>query len=166
MTTGHHPKRIKVTKAQVEKALADPRVQRFIKMPRTLDHEHDVPYFGGISNDFKTIYIDRHVPLNLKVGDKTIDLELTIPVHEVIETALIECLGYRYEKAHAIATVVEDRRVEQLGVVPQSYADSLRPYIRSDEKEKLAKVPPALFTRPYSDSGDSETLRRIKKAQS
>lgn len=163
MTTGHKAKAHKVSEAEVDRALSDPSVIADIKKKRTIDRDHDVVYLGGISQSGEVVYIDRHLPRYVEVDGKKIDTDETLPPHEIVEHALMRILGFKYAKAHAIATLVEHRKLEMMGVDRRSYEDVLRPYIRADEHERLKKPPADLYLRPYEDSNDQSALKKLSQ---
>lgn len=154
---------VHVSPSEVRKALSNPVVQTHLVRKVKIDREHDIPYLAGYSKDGKTIYIDRHLPRTFAYQGKRVVVSKYLLIHERTEKALEEALGWRYAKAHAVATDEEHKAVRK--VVPVAvYENWLKPHIKTAESERLTKVPKDLDTEPYRDSKDAGTIRRLAKA--
>ena len=158
-----HKKNTAAESKEVEDALNNPQVQQRLKATRgyTINRNYDLPYLGGYSQDGNTIYLDRHLPTQLKAGSVDFSPDDFIPIHEHIEKAVIDGLGYKYPPAHEIATGVERRHVIAAGLNWQSYSKSLEPYIKADEVEKIERPPPDLDTTPYQGTPLLEKLKSL-----
>ena len=156
----------------MEKLKANPAVREKLWMPRTEDNSFDIPYIAGYSKDGKTIYYDRHLPevLKLKYDRSTRDINPRefLRLHETLEKAIIDALGWGYYHAHAAATAWERRNVfERLG--PQwwmPYQHAMDGYAKADEHEKIKRVPKDLDLTPYkAPPVNHKLLEAIHKAQ-
>lgn len=160
-----HKKNTGAESREVEDALNNPQVQQKLKATQgySINRDYDLPYLGGYSQDGNTIYLDRHLPTELKAGSIDFSPDDFVPIHEHIEKAVIDGLGYKYAPAHEIATGIERRAVIAAGLNWNAYSAALQPYIKADEVEKIQKAPPDLDTTPYE--GDKALLNRLKEAQ-
>lgn len=129
--------------------LKRPAVRRALGRPVKINRGYDVPYLAGYSKDGRTIYIDRHLPISLKIGARDINVTPYLLAHERTEKALIDAAGYDYAAAHEIATGAEHRSLVANRIDPAAYEKALAPYIKGTEKEKIAKAPPELDLTPY-----------------
>lgn len=148
------------SKQELEKLYRDqPSVRAFLREAHKLDHKHDIPYIGGISTDGKTVYLDRHVPL--EIGD--LPVAKLIILHETIEYAIIRELSRAkhdkfwfdhahkyYEQAHHLATAAEDLMLTGEGLKWKTYTEALRPYYKPVEDEKLENPPKDIALYPYT----------------
>lgn len=164
MSAGHdHRASQGMGSAEIDRVMAKPEVKAAMARPYGVDREHDLPYLAGYSQDGETIYIDRHLPEEIRIGARAINVDRFIELHEHVEKALIDALAYIYAAAHEIASRLEDRAVVAAGLDRHAYNNALNPYIKADEIEKLQLVPADLDLTPYLD--DPALLRRIKAAQ-
>jgi uncharacterized protein (DUF1684 family) len=130
-----------------------------------IDHKHDVPYLAGYSKDGGTIYLDRHLPLEIKIDGKRVNITGFIVRHEHTEKSLIDAFGMKYLPAHRIATAAEHELVQFHGIDPMEYEAKIRPHIKTAENEKLIKIPTDLDLTPYVDEHDilaKKIQKRIK----
>jgi hypothetical protein len=164
MSCGHHPKS-EGPSHLLDSAISDPKVRQKLARGAKVDRQHDVPYTGGISNDGRTVYIDRHLPTSLKIGRLSINPVPYLQVHERTEHALMTVLGMKYQQAHKLATTAEHRRLRHNGIDPAAYEAALKPYIKADDVEKLKKVPANLFMGPYRDEHDTALEKRMAEAR-
>lgn len=118
-----------------------------------IDRTYDLPYLGGTSKDGTTVYLDRHLPEQLKYhcdgNHKEFDPTPFLCAHERFERAAMDCLGWGYSHAHAAATAFERRQVIQAGHSWSDYQKCMEHLAKCDEHEALQKVPPDLDMRPY-----------------
>ncbi len=129
--------------------------RRFI----AVDRSYDIPYLGGYSQDGRTVYLDRRLPIHMTIDGRLINVGSLICIHERVEKSLITRM--HYAPAHAIATFFEHEAVIHLGLSPQSYESALRPYIRACAHETVTRIPPDLDLTPYEDEHDRTTLRKL-----
>jgi hypothetical protein len=126
-----------------------------------IDREHDIPYLAGSSKDGKVVYIDRHLPKELKVGGQLIDPAKYLAVHELCERSIMVNMGAEYPSAHQIAEAWEKAVVQADGLNWQDYEKALDGFISQAEHEKIEKAPADLYTKPY----DKVLKNRIKRHQ-
>ena len=152
-----HDKRISMRDEEVDKLLGDKAVRRHVARTPRVDRGWDIPYLGGYSENGKTIYIDRHLPWT--------SLDSFLVLHETIEKVLIDQLGLSYAHAHEIATREEERAVKSCGIDLAWYRATLKPFIKSDEKKPLLRVPADLDLTPYRAAPvDTDLLKRVEDA--
>lgn len=175
MSTGHHQQAsvaFGLNSQALDRLLADRAVREQLYRYRQIDRSDDIPFVGGYSKDGETIYVDRHLPervtLEMDGRKREIDPVDFLRMHEAMEKTLIDALGYGYSEAHRAATGYERRGVLQcLG--PgwwEPYQRMWRPFVRSDEHEKLERVPANLDTTPYiSPPVDRSLIERMQAAQ-
>lgn len=152
----------------VDRLLKNPDIVRLLYRPKQINNEYDLPYLGGYSKDGETIYIDRHLPESIMLEDDGNKKELHpyqfIADHERFEKAVMDVLGWSYEHAHQAATGYERRHVLEHGFFWKQYDKCLQKYIKSDEHEKLTKVPSNLDMRPYyAPPVDRGLIARMEK---
>lgn len=127
-----------------------------------MDRDYDIPYLAGYSRSGKIVYVDRHVPMQLLVAGRRLNILPFLIVHERTEKALMDFLDYDYPEAHQIATYAEHHELRKMSVTPSSYERALDPYITADRHEKITKVPIDLDLKPYRDSRDLKLLQRMQ----
>jgi hypothetical protein len=126
----------------------------------------DVPYGGGMSQDKKTVYIDKRIPRFFTIDGKKLDVHKAIAGHELAEVARMD-RGESYEVAHNHALHKEDVNVDHQGFDHAVYENTLKPYL--DEAKKLAdksKIPKDLDPRPYQFMKEESLIKedaKIKK---
>ncbi len=129
-----------------------------------IDTSYNIKYTGGYSVDGQILYIDSNFPREISVQGKKIDILDTIARHhECVEKWLIDD-GYTYGYAHQIATKIERRYVESLGVSWYDYSNEIAKDLRDNYARKLSKSPPNLDLSPYVFSKDSNALKEIKES--
>lgn len=187
MSSGHTETRqkVKVSDAFLMKVAEHPSLQAAVKEAKRIDNTHDVPYLGGISKDGKTVYIDRRLPRYQDFAGKRMDVWKHIALHEAVEHALMTGLvpddhrlttdpkkaaeGPRkkldYQKAHHIATRIEEAGVRHDGFSVAKYRARLRPWIRTADAESVKNPPPDLYEKPYTDEHDKTELKKLNPAQ-
>jgi hypothetical protein len=171
VSSGHsHFQGFGLNSQALERLLANEKVQEYLYAPKTFDEGHDIPYLAGYAGDGHTIYFDRHLPKILKMERDGSKIEINprefLRLHESLEKALIDALGYGYTEAHKAATAYEKRGVlQRLG--PgwwEAYSKKLEPFIKADEHEKLVKVPKDLDLLPYrTPPVDRKLLAHLEK---
>lgn len=160
MSSGHHSTEM-VSPARLARVLRDPRVLRALARPWRLDLNHDVPYLAGYSKDGHTIFIDRHMPPRIMVGDRLFPAYGPLITHERTEKAVRDVFGWDYDTCHQFANRNEHMRVATAGRNPDDWELALDKYIKFDELEELVQVPLDLDLFPYS----GEMLAHLLTAQ-
>jgi hypothetical protein len=131
----------------------------------TVNRDFDIPFLANRSRDGKTVYIDRHIPEEMKAGDKPFDPAKTLPWHELSEWFYMHEAKLPYDAAHRLATFVwEKPRVEALGLDWKEYQDAFGGEIEHNEKRVPEKSPPDIDLSPYIDDNDHKTLRELMHA--
>ena len=132
-----------------------------------VNHQYDVPYLAGLSVDYKTLYVDKNVPLEIRIKEldkNQYTLSNICPflaIHEFIERKLMRFMNY--DKAHRIANRYEHSEVKKAGFDPDDFQNRIIEYyykIKRSSKTKLI-VPDDLYLWPYIDSKDSEILDKM-----
>lgn len=126
-----------------------------------VDTKASVPYAGGVSDDGKTVFIDRSLPKTVDVDGKTVDVHDVTAYHERVEWPLMHELGKSYEEAHRIATASEGKYVaDKYGVDPSKYQSVVKDAVAAARsKADIANVPKNLDTKPYVDSGEEHLVK-------
>ena len=83
------------------------------KRPK-IDRTYDVPYIAGYSTDGDTVFIDRHLPRTMKVGQRRVRTDPFSVLHEIVEKALLDEVRLHYLHAHQIAPRTEQPAVQAL----------------------------------------------------
>jgi hypothetical protein len=130
-----------------------------------LDRNHDVPYLAGYSMDGKTIYIDRHLPVNFSDRGRIIEVDRYLILHESVEKTLIDELQLHYQHAHQIATRAEEAAVRADRISWRAYDRFMQQYIKKVGSERLTNVPKDLDLKPYRDEHDQELLSRMREVE-
>ncbi|MCL4346161.1 MAG: hypothetical protein M1375_04720 [Candidatus Thermoplasmatota archaeon] len=130
-----------------------------------IDTSHDIKYTGGYSIDGKTIYLDEHFPPVLTVEGKEIDARKTIGLHHELPEKWMSDEGYEYPYAHEVATGIEKKYVESLGVTWKGYCSEVDRNLRQVYRRTLEKSPPSLDLAPYLYCRDREALNEIRKSE-
>ena len=129
-----------------------------------VDSRYDVPYLAGLSRDRSVIYIQRGLPKFIEVNGKRLNFWAAIEIHELVEKALMDNLGWSYEKAHELATADEQHFVEEHGVDWQAYTDALAEPIKN-AREGFKELPPDLDLTTYKSEGDNQLVADMIKLQ-
>lgn len=136
---------------KAQEILAKPEVQSAITAPNAIDRTYDVPYLAGSNNAGGVTYIDKSIPQQMTVGEKTFDPAKYLNVHEQVEHALMTQGDMSYQEAHSIALKQERAAVEGDGIDWAGYQRQMHEFaLKTQGKEKEGLVPPAdLYTKPY-----------------
>ena len=127
--------------------------------------DYDIKYTGGYSLDGKTVYLDEHFPPVLNVAGKQIDARKTIGLHHELPEKWMADEDYEYPYAHEVATGIEKKYVESLGVTWQDYCREVDKNLRQVYRRTLEKSPPSLDLAPYLYCRDREALGEIRKSE-
>ncbi len=127
--------------------------------------DYDIKYTGGYSLDGKTVYLDEHFPPILNVAGKQIDARKTIGLHHELPEKWMADEDYEYPYAHEVATGIEKKYVESLGVTWQDYCREVDKNLRQVYRRTLEKSPPSLDLAPYLYCRDREALGEIRKSE-
>ncbi len=127
-----------------------------------LDRAWDIPYLAGYSRDFKTIYIDRHLPKTLETGGKRYSVDPFLILHESVEKSLIDEIHLVYQHAHQIALRAEEAAVRASGISWKEYDRFMQKHIKSAGHENLKRIPPDLDIKPYHDEEDTALLKKMQ----
>ena len=136
---------------------------RAIRARTHLARGYAIPYLAGYSVDGHTIFIDRHMPKQFTWQRRTISTARFLIVHEAVEKALIQLLGLHYLHAHQLALRAEQASVRAEGIEWEAYDDFMQQYIKEIGDERLTRVPENLDLKPYRDSHDAATLKRLRE---
>jgi len=128
-----------------------------------ISRDYDIPYVAGYSKDGRVVFIDRHLPMQLRIGGTSVSILPFIITHERTEKGLIDFLGLDYDDAHKVATWREHKELVKAHRSPTLYERALDPYIKADQHEKIRSVPETLDLKPYRDSGDIALLNHMKE---
>lgn len=147
----------------------NPALKARLAQQPTIDETKDVPDTAGYSKQAGRVYIDRHLARDKPAldGKPYAVWRPCLIVHEWVEKALIDLLGYGYEAAHEFASVAEDEAVKKAGMRPFAYNRGLKPWIKRDEVERIMVPPRDLDCTPYrgpdQDAADKAIMAQFKK---
>lgn len=163
MSSGHtHRYQPGLSQHELDRILSDPKIVAWLKQPRAINRSFELPYLGGYSQDGRTVYFDRRVPIAaIKIGRLFVNVLPFLITHETVEKALIDLYGYKYQAAHEVATEAEHRKVRAAGRDIKAYEAALKPWI--DSTEVYTNVPPDLDLTPYIETKDTKNLTHIRK---
>lgn len=165
MSSGHRASPRAVTAAELNAVLKNQDVRARLSQKPTINRSYDIPYLAGYSTDARTIYIDRHLPVqNIKIAGRSVNVLPFLLRHETVEKALIDLRGFKYAEAHAYATAAEEKLVRDAGINSDAYEHAIAPYIKADEHDRIRSAPPDLDLEPYHDSHDEQLLRKLRAA--
>lgn len=125
--------------------------------------KYDVPYVAGYSDDGKTVYIDKDLPLQATLGGKKVDLTPYLVLHEVIEKTLLDNFKVVYQLAHQIALRLEQDAVEADGIDWDEYSSFYSKWIKKIGDEEVENPPPNFDLTPYKDEDDETELKKLTK---
>ncbi|MFG1519340.1 MAG: hypothetical protein AAE977_02510 [Thermoplasmataceae archaeon] len=125
----------------------------------------DVKYTGGYSLDGKIVYLDEHFPQKLQIKGKIVDARESIGLHHELPEKWLSDQGYEYPYAHEMATGIEKKYVESLGIAWKDYCDEVDRNLRNVYRRTLEKSPPSLDLAPYLYCRDQEALKEIRKSK-
>lgn len=142
----------------LDRVLDDPAVRERLLRPRKINLDYDMPYVGGYSTDGNTIYLDRHLPEEVKL-EMDWQKKVIRPVeflaeylgHEPVEWSVMDALGWNYEHAHAGPATGSERRKVLTYLGPgwwDVYQRAMEKFIKADAHEKLTKMPDDYDMRP------------------
>ena len=116
----------------------------------TVDAKHDVPFCAGMSEDGKTMYVDRTIDLKRGGVDRT----KPTMIHEVVEYCLIKYFGMKYLEAHNIAIAAEQACLRAQHINPDTYNKLWDEDIRKvGSRGKYPNIPADLQTDQYQQEG-------------
>jgi hypothetical protein len=125
-----------------------------------VNREFDVPYLAGISNDENTLYIDKDMPEEIEIGNKTVNYAKYIALHELIEKHLMEQQKLKYGKAHDIAKQYEFNWVKKDDIDVDSYKMAFNGYITKVRHKEDVKAPSDIYEKPYADLNEKHILNK------
>lgn len=107
----------------------------------TVDRTRDVPLGGGISEDGKTVYIDRGMPRTVDLPDgRKADVDASLIQHETAEHGAMR-LGDDYFTAHEdTANPAENAHLQAQGVKPEEFNAALQPHLDAAADRARAAV--------------------------
>ena len=114
-----------------------------IRAKVTIDRSYNVPLAGGISQDGRTVYVDRAIPD---------DYDPYLAVHEFVEKQLLDA-GIPYLPAHAVATAAELAAVKDDGIDVDDYDAFWDRWEKVAAKHQLGDdTPPDIEKKPYTET--------------
>ena len=128
---------------------------------KKVDRSHDIPYIAGYSQNGEIIYIDRHMPKSAVLGDRRIDTDRFLVLHEAVEKALLDELALHYLHAHQIALRTELAAVEAEGLPWREYNAFTKKHGKRIDDESLSKIPSDLDLTPYRNEHDFQKLQQM-----
>jgi hypothetical protein len=154
-------KKLKMPEWYVSSLMMDRALDAVIRRAKKIDRKHDIPYVAGYSRDGKTIYIDRHMPSEMKYDGRVINTDRYLILHEEVEKTLIDQLNLHYLHAHQIASRAEQAAVRAAGIRWRDYDHFMQDNVKHIGDERLTKVPADLDLKPYRDEHDYELVQRM-----
>jgi len=167
MSAGHHhPSKLSERELDdlLDKALAHPKIKERLAKPYKLVTNCDIALLGSSSIGGHSVYLDRHLrgrncPYGvILVRGKPLDVKPGLIRHERLEQAIEDILGWEYDRAHPVAQRWEDRDYRRKGFDPADVERAFRPFIKSDEHERIVRTPTDLDMRPLLAPPKSATL--------
>lgn len=120
----------------------------------------DVPYGAGMSQDGKTVYIDRRIPRFMEVDGKRLNVHELIADHEIDEHGHM-AQGESYGASHDQAVKVENHDADRKAGI--SHADYQKivagPVARARKLAKPEGIPADLEEKPYHDMGELNLIK-------
>lgn len=137
------------------------------EQPVKVNREYDIPYTGGYNWDGTIIYIDKRLPDTFVDSQKqTVNVISYLVIHEVVEKALVDHLGFSFNHAHSIAMGAEMHACTMDRVNYDEYYTFLGKFIGEDIKpEDFNNVPSDLDITPYIEDGLTDVVNKIRKLQ-
>src|SRR5271166_2709997 len=122
-----------------------------------VDRDHSVPYLSGPSEDGKTLYVNRHIPERVKIGDKWVDPSIPYKILEFVERFVMnEAIknGMTPEEAyefahHNYAEVAEDHWIKHHGIDLEEWNKWNEAMEDQIQHEEALDPPKDLFKKPY-----------------
>lgn len=136
--------------------------ERAVRASVKVNHEYDVPYVAGYSEDGKTIYIDRGLPKSFAYDGKRADILPFIILHESVEKSIIEQLKLDYQDAHQLAQRLEQAAIRDSGINWRKYQAFIQAHLKEAEEHPDLRIPPDLDLKPYRDEDDYPMLRKMQ----
>lgn len=143
------------------------RIAADITMPVRVDRTKVVRYGYGLSEDGKTLYVDRDLPdtLDVKRSDGTtaeMDPTKYVTAHEVWERHGIDQLGLKYKAAHEMwGDGAEKTLVENDGWDWKDYNEKILDAIKTRAEPGPARdMPRDIYAKPYIESGEGNLVER------
>jgi hypothetical protein len=155
---------------QLARIRADhPEFEEFLNEDYSFSHKWDIPWVAGRNLSCSRIYVDRHCQIIRKIrknsgGSLSVNITPFLAHHERPEFFLMHRLGWEYEPAHHVATVVEKEAVEAVGLHWNSYRNEMRKDIKKDEDPRIDRCPPDLDVEPYEEGASPKLVKRILDA--
>jgi len=150
-----------------------PVLLEWLKRPRRISYDYDIPFLGGISTNGACVFIDRRYKPILSWrnhrGSVTMDSSLTIPDHEITEYYAIRFIGLHYDpenpkrSAHVLGNTAERLAVQACGCDWDEYNYAIDHQLQPIEMENVTKCPRDLCLYPYQES--KSLLAKIQAAQ-
>lgn len=147
-----------MTGAALDRVLNNPLVKERLLRPRKIIRDFDQPYVGGYSSNGEHIYLDRHLPEELKLeldGQKRTVRPITFLAeymgHEPVEWSVMDALGWSYGHAHSGPATGSERRKVLRDLGPgwwQAWQHEIEKYVKADAHEKITKMPADYDMRP------------------
>jgi hypothetical protein len=134
---------------------------RAVPGPVNINRNYDIAYLAGYSTDGKMVYIDRHIPSSLRIGDRQVNVIPFLVAHESAEKWAIDNEQKPYATAHKdYGNVAERAKLKLAKVNDDEYERALRPYIKATEHERIVRSPRNLDLVPYRAKPRDESLLR------
>lgn len=164
MSVGHLRHEAKTTQ-ELYLVLGEADTSALYAKPVKLDTSHDVPYAGGVSVDGRTVYIDRRLYCDLRLGKVRVrgmswrQIVACFIEHEHTEKSVDD--GDNpvdvYPAAHGLATAKENEAAEAiLGKgKAKRYQEALLPALKACEARDPVNPPKDMWCGPYLDSPDA-----------
>jgi hypothetical protein len=140
-------------------------VTAILSRPKKIDRTHDIPYLAGYSSDGRTVFIDRHLPVTMRVGHTFQRIVRFLVVHEMVEKSLLDEMRLHYLHAHQIALRAEQAAVRAAGISWSEYDRFMKANEKKIGDERLRRVPPTLDLTPYRDEHDFDELLQLTRTQ-
>lgn len=135
-----------------------------------LDTMHDIPYAGGVSVDGRTVYIDRKLYTDLRLGKVRVRGMTWKQVvqcwieHEHTEKSVVD--GDNpvdvYLGAHAMATTKENETAKMILGNADRYEDAIEPALKACAARDPVIVPKDLWCGPYLDAPSKRDLEILR----
>src|SRR5579864_2250737 len=123
-----------------------------------VNRTNDDPYLAGESENHKCLYIDKRVPKQMIVKDKSFDPAKYLAVHESEERKHMDA-GMKYEPAHRLALKAERAAVEADGIDWNGYQEQMHKLASITQKEKNPHPPRNLYKGPFPTKEQNKLTR-------
>ena len=157
MSAGHrHPSKFSESDLDdiLDEILAHKRVKERLARAYKLVTDYDIALLGSSSVGGAHVYLDRHLrgrglPYGvIPVGKRQLDTKQGLTRHERLEQALEDLFGWSYDLSHCVAQHWEHRDYKRRGFDPAAVERAYKPFIKSDEHERIVRTPTDLDMRP------------------